>query len=191
LLASVLCFIAVFFLGFLGTVAAGRGALSAPSIAFFGLLRVCAHLVFAMFLVLGVALVCSCFVTLQLAVIAVVSRVLTDSWLDLVPARCSLFASAPLAIVLAWYSAAVALRVFRLFFVAVLFAAATVFPVFLSFSARIPADGGFFGAVFGFFSVVICGSSPSDLQAGLKNLSIPVHDVGLANKGEFLSALLE
>ena len=137
LLASVLCFIAVLLLGFLGTVAAGRGALLDPSIAFFELIKDYNELVLAMFLVLGVALVCSSIDTLQNAVIAVVSRDLTDSRLDINQARYSIIATAPIAIILAWYYADDALSVFRLFLVADLFAAATVFPIFTSGWCRI------------------------------------------------------
>ena len=79
ILASVLCFIAVLLFGFLGTVAAGRGALVDPSIAFFELIRDYPEPILAMFLVLGIALVCSSIDTLQNAVVAVVSRDLTDS----------------------------------------------------------------------------------------------------------------
>ena len=190
LLASVLCFIAVLLLGFLGTVAAGRGALSDPSIAFFELIKDYNELVLAMFLVLGVALVCSSIDTLQNAVIAVVSRDLTDSRLDINQARYSIIATAPIAIILAWYYADDALSVFRLFLVADLFAAATVFPIFLSLSDRITANGGLFGAIFGLISVIIYGTYTSDLQTGIDYLTNPVNEVGLANLEVFLSALL-
>jgi len=190
LLASVLCFIAVLLLGFLGTVAAGRGALLDPSIAFFELIKDYNELVLAMFLVLGVALVCSSIDTLQNAVIAVVSRDLTDSRLDINQARYSIIATAPIAIILAWYYADDALSVFRLFLVADLFAAATVFPIFLSLSDRITANGGLFGAIFGLISVIIYGTYTSDLQTGIDYLTNPVNEVGLANLEVFLSALL-
>ena len=95
LLASVLCFITVLLIGFLGTVAAGRGALLDPSIAFFELIKDYNELVLAMFLVLGVALVCSSIDSLQNAVVAVVSRDLADSRLDLDQARYSIIATAP------------------------------------------------------------------------------------------------
>ena len=190
LLASVLCFTAVLLLGFLGTVAAGRGALLDPSIAFFELIKNYNDLVLAMFLVLGVALVCSSIDTLQNAVVAVVSRDLTDSKLNLAQARYSIIGTAPIAILLAWYYADDALSVFRIFLVADLFAAATVLPIFLSLSDRVTANGGLFGAIFGLISVVLYGMVTSDLQTGIDYLTNPVNDAGLANLEVFLSALL-
>ena len=190
LLASVLCFTAVLLLGFLGTVAAGRGALLDPSIAFFELIKNYNDLVLAMFLVLGVALVCSSIDTLQNAVVAVVSRDLTDSKLNLAQARYSIIGIAPIAILLAWHYADDALSVFRIFLVADLFAAATVLPIFLSLSDRVTANGGLFGAIFGLISVVLYGMVTSDLQTGIDYLTNPVNDAGLANLEVFLSALL-
>ena len=104
-LASVLCFIAVLLFGFLGTVAAGRGSLSDPSIAFFELIKDYNEIVLAMFLVLGIALVCSSIDTLQNAIVAVVSRDLTDSNMDISQARYAVILVAPIAIFLAWYYA--------------------------------------------------------------------------------------
>ena len=190
LLASVLCFIAVLLFGFLGTVAAGRGALSDPSIAFFELIRNYSEPVLAMFLVLGVALVCSSIDTLQNAVVAVVSRDLADSKLDIIQAKYVVVATAPIAIILAWFYADEALSVFRIFLVADLFAAATVLPIFLSLSDRVTANGGLIGAIFGLISVVIYGAYTSDLQTGIDYLTNPVNDYGLANLDVFLSALI-
>ena len=190
LLASVLCFIAVLLFGFLGTVAAGRGALSDPSIAFFELIRNYSEPVLAMFLVLGVALVCSSIDTLQNAVVAVVSRDLADSKLDIIQAKYVVVATAPIAIILAWFYADEALSVFRIFLVADLFAAATVLPIFLSLSDRVTANGGLVGAIFGLISVVIYGAYTSDLQTGIDYLTNPVNDYGLANLDVFLSALI-
>ena len=56
-----------------------------------------------MFLVLGVALVCSSIDTLQNAVVAVVSRDLTDSKIDIVQAKYVVIGIAPIAIFLAWF----------------------------------------------------------------------------------------
>ena len=189
-LASALCFIAVLLFGFLGTVAAGRGALSDPSIAFFELIRNYSEPVLAMFLVLGVALVCSSIDTLQNAVIAVVSRDLTDSKLDIVQAKYVTVAMAPVAIFLAWFYADEAFSVFRIFLVADLFAAATVLPIFLSLSDRVTANGGLVGAIFGLISVVIYGAYTSDLGTGIDYLTNPVNEYGLANLDVFLSALI-
>ena len=189
-LASGLCFIAVLLFGFLGTVAAGRGSLSNPSIAFFELIKDYNELVLAMFLVLGIALVCSSIDTLQNAIVAVVSRDLTDSNMDISQARYAVILVAPIAIFLAWYYADDYLSVFRIFLVADLFAAATVLPVFLSLSDRITANGGLVGAIFGLISVVIYGTITSDFDTGLGYLTNPVNDFGLANLDVFLSALL-
>ena len=142
-----------------------------------------------MFLVLGVALVCSSIDTLQNAVIAVVSRDLTDSKLDIVQAKYVIVAMAPVAIFLAWFYADEALSVFR-FLVADLFAAATVLPIFLSLSDRVTANGGLVGAIFGLISVVIYGAYTSDLGTGIDYLTNPVNEYGLANLDVFLSALI-
>ena len=189
-LASGLCFVAVLMFGFLGTVAAGRGAVLDPSMAFFDLIKNYNEPILAMLLILGVALVCSSIDTLQNAVVAVVSRDLTDSKLDIEQARYSVIATAPVAIFLAWYFAEDALSVFRIFLVADLFAAATVLPIFLSLSDRVTANGGLIGAIFGLISVVIYGTYTSDLQTGLDYLTNPVNEYGLANLDVFLSALI-
>ena len=189
-LASGLCFIAVLMFGFLGTVVAGRGALSDPSIAFFELIKDYNELVLAMFLVFGIALVCSSIDTLQNAIMAVVSRDISDSNLTLVQARYAVILVAPIAIILAWYYADDALSVFRIFLVADLFAAATVLPIFLSLSNRVTANGGLAGAIFGLISVVIYGTYNSDLETGINYLTNPVNEYGLANLGVFLSALI-
>lgn len=190
IMASVLCFIAVLLFGFLGTVTAGRGAISDPSIAFFELIGDYPEPILAMLLVIGVALVCSSIDTIQNAVIAVVSRDLTDSKLDIQQARYVVIATAPVAIFLAWYYSEDALSVFRIFLVADLFAAATVLPIFLSLSDRVTAKGGLAGALFGLVSVVIYGIYTSDLQTGIDYLTNPVNEVGLANFEVFVSALL-
>ena len=190
ILASVLCFIAVLLFGFLGTVAAGRGALVDPSIAFFELIRDYPEPILAMFLVLGIALVCSSIDTLQNAVVAVVSRDLSDSKLDLRGARYAAICMAPIAILLAWYYADDAPSVFQIYLIADLFAAATVLPIFLSLSDRITSTGSLVGAIFGLISVVIYGTITSDLQIGIDYLTNPTNEFGLANLGVFSSALL-
>ena len=190
LLASGLCFIAVLLFGFLGTVAAGRGAVLDPSITFFDLIKDYNAPFLAMFLVFGVALVCSSIDTLQNAIIAVISRDLTDSKYDVTQTRYVYCFVAPIALLLAWYYADDALSVFRIFLVADLFAAATVLPVFLSLSNRVTPNGGLVGAIFGLISVVLYGTYTSDLQTGLDYLTNPVNDYGLANLDVFLSALV-
>tara|TARA_B110000438_G_scaffold176089_1_gene168235 strand:+ start:2407 stop:3846 length:1440 start_codon:yes stop_codon:yes gene_type:complete len=190
IMASVLCFIAVLLFGFLGTVTAGRGSIIDPSIAFFELIRNYPEPILAMLLVLGVALVCSSIDTLQNAVVAVVSRDLTDSKLDIQQARYVIIATAPVAILLAWYYADDALSVFRIFLIADLLAAATVLPIFLSLSDRVTANGGLAGALFGLISVVLYGIYTSDLETGIDYLTNPVNEFGLANLEVFVSALL-
>ena len=143
-----------------------------------------------MFLVLGVALVCSSIDTLQNAIGAVVSRDLADSNLNLVQAKYVVISTAPIAIFLAWYYADDTLSVFQIFLVADLFAAATGLPIFLSLSDRVTANGGLVGAMFGLISVVIYGAFTSDFETGIGYLTNPVNDFGLANLDVFLSALL-
>jgi len=189
-LASALCFIAVLLFGFLGTVAAGRGAIFDPSLAFFELIKDYNELILSMFLILGIALVCSSIDTLQNAIVAVVSRDLTDSNMDITQARYAVISIAPIAIILAWHYADDALSIFRIFLVADLFAAATVLPIFLSLSDRVTANGGLVGAVFGLISVVIYGVFISDLETGIDYLTNPINENGLANLGVFLSALI-
>jgi len=189
LLASVMCFIAVLLFGFLGTTAAGRGALPDPSLAFFELIRDYPEAILAMFLVLGIALVCSSIDTLQNAIVAVLSRDLSDSKLGIQEARYATIATVPISIILAWYFADDTLSVFRIFLVADLFASATVLPIFLSLSDRITSTGGLAGAISGLVSVVIYGAITSDLQTGIDYLTNPVNDYGLANLRVFVSAL--
>ena len=190
IMASILCFITVLLFGFLGTVTAGRGAINDPSIAFFELISNYPEPVLAMLLVLGVALVCSSIDTLQNAIVAVISRDLTDSKFNIQQARYAVIATAPIAILLAWYYSEDALSVFRVFLVADIFAAATVLPIFLSLSNRVTANGGLIGAIFGLISVVIYGIYTSDLETGIDYLTNPVNESGLANLEVFLSALL-
>ena len=189
LLASILCFIAVLLFGFLGTTVAGRGSLSDPSLSFFELIRDYPEAILSMFLVLGIALVCSSVDTLQNAVVAVVSRDLSDSQLGLQEARYAAIATVPVVIILAWYFADDALSVFRIFLVADLFATATVLPIFFSLSNRITSTGSLVGAIFGLISVVIYGTIMSDLQTGIDYLTNPVNEYGLANLWVFVSAL--
>ena len=180
LLASILCFIAVLLFGFLGTTVAGRGSLSDPSLSFFELIRDYPEAILSMFLVLGIALVCSSVDTLQN---------LSDSQLGLQEARYAAIATVPVVIILAWYFADDALSVFRIFLVADLFATATVLPIFFSLSNRITSTGSLVGAIFGLISVVIYGTIMSDLQTGIDYLTNPVNEYGLANLWVFVSAL--
>ena len=189
-LAAVLCFIAVLLMGFLGTVKAGEGSLADPSIAFFELIKNYSTWVFAMFVILGIALVCSSIDTLQNALVAVVSRDITDGKVSLKEARYVTVAIVPIAVVLAWYLKDEPLSVFRIFLVADLFAAATVLPIFMTLSDKITPQGSLMGAISGLLSVIVYGAITADIGTGIGYLTNPVNEWGLANLGVFLSALV-
>ena len=82
------------------------------------------------------------------------------------------------------------LSVFRIFLVADLFAAATVLPIFLTLSDKITSKGSLMGAISGLLSVVVYGAITADVGTGIEYLTNPVNEVGLANLGVFLSALV-
>ena len=189
-LAAGLCFIAVLLMGFLGTVKAGEGALNDPSIAFFELIKNYSTWVLAMFVIMGIALVCSSIDTLQNALVAVISRDITDNKISLKEARYVTVAIVPIAVILAWYLKDETLSVFRIFLVADLFAAATVLPIFLTLSDKITSKGSLMGAISGLLSVVVYGAITADLGTGIGYLTNPVNEWGLANLGVFLSALI-
>ena len=189
-LAAGLCFIAVLLMGFLGTVKAGEGALKDPSIAFFELIKNYSIGILAMFIIIGIALVCSSIDTLQNALVAVISRDITDGKISLKEARYATVAIVPIAIILAWYLEDETLSVFRIFLVADLFAAATVLPIFLTLSDKVTPKGSLIGAVSGLLSVVVYGAITADIGTGIGYLTNPVNEWGLANLGVFLSALI-
>ena len=188
LLAAGLVLPLVFIMGVLGTVVAGQGAVDDPSSAFFNLIDDAHVLLIAAFVVLGIALVCSSVDTLQNAVVASISRDLTDGKMDLKQARIVTLAMIPLAIYLA--STIDALSVFKIFLVADLLATATVLPVFLTLWERIDSRAALVGAMSGLLSVVVYGMATADLSTGIGYLTSPTNEFGLANLEVFLSALI-
>ncbi|MEC7704140.1 MAG: hypothetical protein VX906_02745 [Candidatus Thermoplasmatota archaeon] len=194
LLAAILVFPLVFIMGFLGTVAAAKGAAQDPSAAFFVLLEDIHILVIAGFIILGIALVCSSVDTLQNAVSASITRDLADGKMELQHARIATIGMIPLAIYLATGPTVFgftfdALGVFEIFLFADLLAAATVLPVLLTLWDRINSRASLVGAVFGLLSVVIYGAYTADLSTGFGYLISPTNEFGLANLWVFLSAL--
>ena len=143
-----------------------------------------------MFIIIGIALVCSSIDTLQNALVAVISRDITDGKISLKEARYVTIAIVPIAIILAWYLKDETLSVFRIFLVADLFAAATVLPIFLTLSDKVTPKGSLIGAVSGLLSVVVYGAVTADIGTGIGYLTNPVNEWGLANLGVFLSALI-
>jgi SSS family solute:Na+ symporter len=103
----------VFVMGVLGTVVAGQGAVDDPSAAFFYLIDEAGTLFIAAFIVLAVALVCSSADTLQNAIVASLTRDLSDGRMDLRLARIATIAMMPIAI---YYASTMdALSVFEIF----------------------------------------------------------------------------
>ena len=194
IIAAILVFPLVFIMGFLGTVAAAKGAASDPSAAFFVLLEDIHILVIAGFIILGIALVCSSVDTLQNAVSASITRDLSDGKMHLKHARIATVGMIPLAIYLATGPTIAgftfdALGVFEIFLFADLLAAATVLPVFLTLWERVDSRASLAGALFGLLSVVIYGIYTADLSTGIGYITSPTNEFGLANLGVFLSAL--
>jgi hypothetical protein len=187
-MASALVLPLVFVRGFLGTVVAGRGAAADPSAAFFYLIEDSGSLLIAAFVVLAVALVCSSADTLQSAIVASLARDLSDGRMELGQARAATIAVIPVAIYFA--STMDALSVFGIFLFADLLAAATVAPVLLTLWPAVSSRGALMGAVFGLASVVAYGAVTSNLSTGLRYLTSPTNEAGLANLGVFLSALI-
>ena len=105
LLAAGLVFPLMFIMGFLGSVSAGKGALDDPSLAFFALIQDFSPFVISFFIVFGIALVCSSADTLQNAIVASISRDISDNKLSLEQSRYVAMALVPLGIFMAWYMA--------------------------------------------------------------------------------------
>ena len=178
----------VFVMGVLGTVAAGQGAVEDPSAAFFYLIEDAGALLIAAFVVLAVALVCSSADTLQNAVVASISRDLSNGSMKLGQARIAPIAMMPIAIYLA--TTIDALSVFEIFLFAALLAAATVAPVLLTLWDRVSSKGALIGAVAGLLSVVAYGAWTADVSTGVDYIFHPTHEWGLANLDVFVSALV-
>ncbi|MEL0268178.1 MAG: hypothetical protein VXA14_03620 [Euryarchaeota archaeon] len=192
----------VFVMGVLGTVVAGQGAVDDPSSAFFYLIDDAGVVFVAAFIVLAIALACSSVDTLQNAVVASISRDLSDSKMDIQNARYLTVAMIPVAIYLATgpklpftipligISALDAGGVFQIFLFADLLAAATVMPVLLTLWNRISSQGALLGAVCGLLSVVAYGAVTGDLRDGIEYIFSPTNEFGLANLEVFLSAVI-
>ena len=178
----------VFVMGVLGTVVAGQGAAGDPSAAFFYLIEDAGVLLIAAFVVLAVALVCSSADTLQNAVVASISRDLSNGSMQLGQARIATIAMMPIAIYLA--TTIDALSVFEIFLFADLLAAATVAPVLLTLWDRVSSKGALIGAVAGPLSVVAYGAWTADVSTGVDYIFHPTNEWGLANLEVFVSALV-
>jgi len=178
----------VFVMGVLGTVVAGQGAVDDPSAAFFYLIEDAGVLFIAAFIVLAIALVCSSVDTLQNAVVASISRDLSDGSMNLQNARYLTISLIPIAIILATNVGASS--VFQIFLFADLLAAATVMPVLLSLWGEVSARGALLGAVCGLLSVVAYGTFTGDLGTGIGYVFSPTNEFGLANLNVFLAAVM-
>ena len=201
-LAAALVLPLVFVMGVLGTVVAGQGAVEEPTAAFFYLIEDAGVMFVAAFIVLAIALACSSVDTLQNAVVASISRDLSDSKMDLQNARYLTIGMIPIAIYLATgptlpftipligISALDAGGVFQIFLFADLLAAATVMPVLLTLWNRISSQGALLGAVSGLLSVVAYGALTGDLGDGIVYIFSPTNEFGLANLEVFLSAVI-
>ena len=187
LLAAGIVLPLVFVMGVLGTVVAGQGAVNDPSAAFFYLIGDAGTLLIAAFIVLGIALVCSSADTLQNAVIASISRDLSDGKMALKHARIATIALIPIAIYLA--NTMDALSVFGIFLFADLLATATVLPVLLTLWDKIDSRASLAGAICGLLAVVAYGAFTADISTGIGYLTSPTNEWGLANLHVFLSAL--
>ena len=187
-LAAGLALPLVFVMGVLGTVVAGQGAVEDPSAAFFYLIEDAGPLLIAAFVVLAVALVCSSADTLQNAVVASISRDLSNGSMQLGQARIATIAMMPIAIYLA--TTIDALSVFEIFLFADLLAAATVAPVLLTLWDRVSSKGALIGAVAGLLSVVAYGAWTADVSTGVDYIFHPTNEWGLANLDVFVSALV-
>ena len=187
-LAAGLALPLVFVMGVLGTVVAGQGAVEDPSAAFFYLIEDAGPLLIAAFVVLAVALVCSSADTLQNAVVASISRDLSNGSMQLGQARIATIAMMPIAIYLA--TTIDALSVFEIFLFADLLAAATVAPVLLTLWDRVSSKGALIGAVAGPLSVVAYGAWTADVSTGVDYIFHPTNEWGLANLEVFVSALV-
>jgi len=191
----------VFVMGVLGTVVAAQGAAEDPSAAFFYLIEDAGVMFVAAFIVLAIALVCSSVDTLQNAIVASISRDLSDSTMNLQNARYLTIGMIPIAIYLATgptipFSVPIfgvftfdAIGVFQIFLFADLLAAATVMPVLLTLWKEISSRGALMGAICGLLSVIAYGTLTGDLGTGIEYIFSPTNESGLAHLGVFLSAV--
>ena len=189
-------------MGVLGTVVAGQGNAEDPSAAFFYLIEDAGVMFVAAFIVLAIALVCSSVDTLQNAVVASISRDLSDNKMSLEDARYLTIGLIPIAIFLATGPTVPdimphiggftfdAIGVFQIFLFADLLAAATVMPVLLTLWGQVSSRGALLGAISGLLSVVAYGYWTGDLWTGVEYIFSPTNEFGLANLWVFLSAII-
>ncbi len=199
--AAALVFPLMFIMGFLGTVVAGQGAVEDPSSSFFYLIEDAHILITALFVVLGIALVCSSADTLQNAVVASISRDISDGKMDLKMARIVSLALIPPAVYLSLWGVENQYSLFAIFLFADLLAAATVLPVLLSLWERVDSRAALAGAVCGLLSVIAYGiyepaTSYDGFEQYARYLMYPTTgalspvDGGLTNLWVFVSALV-
>jgi len=193
--ASLIVFPLIFVMGFLGTSVAGQGAVSDPAVSFFYLIEDIGLVFVISFVILSIALVCSSVDTLQNAIIASLSRDISDDKINLSTAKYLTVALIPLAIYLATGPTIAGFTldsggVFEIFLRADLYAAATIGPVLLTLWDRVSSSGALIGAFSGILSVVIYGILTEDFSAGIEYLFSPTNDDGLANLEVFLSAII-
>lgn len=201
-LAAALVLPLVFVMGVLGTVVAGQGNAEDPSAAFFYLIEDAGVMFVAAFIVLAIALVCSSVDTLQNAVVASISRDLSDNKMSLEDARYLTIGLIPIAIFLATGPTVPdimphiggftfdAIGVFQIFLFADLLAAATVMPVLLTLWGEVSSKGALLGAISGLLSVIAYGAWTGDLWTGVEYIFSPTNEFGLANLWVFLSAVI-
>jgi len=202
LLAAAMVFPLVFAMGFLGTVAAGKGGISDPSIAFFYVIDESSLLVASVLIVLLVSLVCSSADTLQNAIVASISRDISDGEMSLRSSRTATVAMIPLAIYLASGPTIYgfefnAWSVFGIFLFADMLAAATVSPVLMTLWGGVSSRGAFLGCLAGFASVAFYGlvDPPSGSEFYMYILhptegAVPAREGGLTNLWAFVSAIV-
>ena len=197
LIASALVLPLVFVMGFFGTVAAGRGIVDDPSLAFFTLIGDNNIILWA-FVVLILALVCSSVDTLLNAISASITRDISDSRMGLSHARIVTIAMVPMAIYLATGPTIAgftfdAWSVFGIFLIADLLAAATIAPILLTLWKGVSSKGALIGAFSGILSVGAYGMLDGKYFLYLLHPTIdalPASDGGLTNLWVFVAALL-
>ncbi|RZD36012.1 MAG: sodium:solute symporter [Methanobacteriota archaeon] len=194
-MAAALVLPLVFVMGVLGAAVAGQGAVEDPAAAFFYLIEDAGPLFIAAFIVLAVALVASSADTLQNAIVASISRDLSDGNMGIKGARIwtitlmipAIFLSTGPTIGDFTFNA---IGIFEIFLFADLLATATVAPVLLTLWDKVSAKGALSGALSGLLSVVIYGTVTADVSAGFNYILHPTNELGLANLRVFLAALI-
>jgi Na+/proline symporter len=202
LLAAGMVFPLVFAMGVLGTVAAGQGGVADPSLAFFHLIDKGDTIIVGAFVLLVISLVCSSTDTLQNAIVASVSRDMSDGKFDLTISRAITILMLPLAIYLATGPTILgfefnAWSVFGIFLFADMLAAATVAPVLLTLWDGVSSRGALLGCFAGIVSVAIYGLVEPPLDSDFYMYlfhptggAIPAYEGGLTNIWPFLAAII-